>query len=465
MRTQFIVGCAIGLCAGLPAKAAPDFDAATVRVRKLLEQLVAADTENPPGNEARAAALGATRLQQAGIPFQLFDIAPGRQNLIVRIKGNGSAKPLLLLAHTDVVPTAGQPWTTPPHRLTEKDGYLYGRGTTDDLTDAALDLEVLVLLHELKIPLRRDVIVAWTGGEERSGDGIRWQLDHHPEVLNDAGIALNEGGGVELDAAGKGKSAAVHVAEKIYQDFTLRARGPSGHSSRPVAENSIYRLSGALQRLGAYRFPARFLPVTRQYFLATASREKPEVGAAMRALATAKGALPDGALRVLDQEPATASLLRTTCVATQLKGGTGPNVLPAEATATVNCRILPDEAAEGTRRRLVEVIQDPAVEVIPESSWGGSPPVPSEGEAPAAFAAVTARFYPGTPVVPFMSNFVTDSRALRGAGILAYGFGGLALTEEDGSRAHGADERIPAGSLRPAVEMTYALVFELAGVR
>jgi len=440
----------------------PDFDASVTRVRTLLEQLVAADTENPPGNEARAAALGAARLQAAGIPYQRFEFAPGRQNLIARIKGNGSARPLLLLAHTDVVPTAGQSWSSPPHRLTEKDGYLVGRGTTDDLSDAAMDLEVIVLLQELKVPLRRDVILAWTGDEERGGEGIRWQLQRHPEVLNDAALAMNEGGGVEIDATGKGKSAALHVAEKIYQDFTVRARGQSGHSSRPVPDNAIYKLAAALRRLGEHRFPPRFLPVTRAFFLATADSEKPAIGAAMRALASARGGLPREALIALDENPGIASLLRTTCVATQLAGGTGPNVLPAEAKANVNCRILPDETVEGTRRHLQEVVGDSAVEIVAEESFGGSPPVPIDGEGPAALEAVTRRFFPGIPVVPYMSNFVTDSRQLRAAGILAYGFTGMALTDEDSSRAHGADERIPVGALRPAIEMTYALVRALA---
>jgi len=442
--------------------AAPDFDVSAARVRTLLEQLVAADTENPPGNEARAAALGAARLQAAGIPYQLFEFAPGRQNLIARMRGNGSAKPLLLLAHIDVVPTAGQPWTSPPHRLTEKSGYLVGRGTTDDLSDAALDLEVLVLLQELKVPLRRDVILAWTGDEERGGEGIRWQLQRHPEVLNDAALALNEGGGVEIDAAGKGKSAALHVAEKIYQDFTLRARGQSGHSSRPVPDNAIYKLAAALRRLGEHRFPPRFLPVTRTFFLATADSEKPAIGAAMRALASAPGEFPADALKALDDEPGIAAMLRTTCVATQLAGGTGRNILPSEATANVNCRILPDETVEVTRRRLQEVIGDPAVEVVPEPHFGGSPPVPSDGEGPATLAEVTHRFFPGIPVVPYMSNFTTDSRYLRAAGILAYGFSGMALTREDDRRAHAADERIPVDAVRRAVEMAYALVLALA---
>jgi acetylornithine deacetylase/succinyl-diaminopimelate desuccinylase-like protein len=455
----------VGLAAAslaVPAPA-PDFDAAAANVRRLLERLVAANTENPPGDEARAAAAGAQRLTQAGITFQLFDFAPGRQNLVARIKGNGSARPLLLLAHTDVVPTVGQSWASPPHQLTEKDGYLVGRGTTDDLFAAALHLETLVLLHERKVPLRRDVIVAWTGGEERSGDGVRWQLQHHPESFGDAAVALNEGGGVEIDGSGKGKSGVLHVAEKIYHDFTLRAHGKSGHSSRPVPDNAIYKLAEALRRLGEFRFPARFLPVTRNYFLATAGSEKPAIGAAMRALANASRPLPGDALNTLDQEPSIAALLRTTCVATQLAAGTGPNALPSEANANVNCRILPDETVEGTRRKLVEAIANPAVEVVAGMEWGGSPPTSSEGEVPAALASVTRRFYPGIPFVPYMSSFVTDSRYLRAAGIPTYGFDGIALTDEDSSRAHGVDERIPVGSLRRAVEMNYAIAIAIAG--
>ncbi len=456
---------ALGSFLPSPARAAPpDLSASLPRVRALLEQLVAAETVNPPGNEARAAGVGAARLRAAGVPHQVFEFAPGRANLVARLKGDGSAKPLLLLAHTDVVPTTNQPWTSPPHQLAEKDGYLVGRGTLDDLGAAALWLEVVQVLHERKVPLRRDVILAWTGDEERGGDGLAWQLEHARDSIADAGLALNEGGGVELDAKGKAMSCAIHVAEKIYVDFELRARGPSGHSSRPLPDNAIYRLSRALARLGPHRFPPRFLPVTRAFFLATASAEEPALRDAMKALAASEGALPPDALQVLDRKPSVASLLRTTCVATQLAGGSGPNVLPAEATANVNCRILPDESPEDVRRRLAEVVGDPGIEIVAKPGFGGaSPQSPLGGDGPDAIARVVRRHFPDVPVIPYMSSFVTDSRALRAAGIPTYGFDGIATTDEESSRAHAADERMPARALGPALQMMYELVLDLAG--
>ena len=180
-----------------------DLDGLAARVRTLVEALVAADTENPPGNEARAVAVGAARLRAEGIPFETFEFAPGRSNLIVRLKGDGSGKPLLLLAHIDVVPTAGQPWTVPAHQVTVKGDRLYGRGVYDDLSMAAAELEVAILLAKTRTPLRRDVIVAWTGGEETAGDGLRWQLANHPEAIADAGLVLNEGGNFRLGPDGK----------------------------------------------------------------------------------------------------------------------------------------------------------------------------------------------------------------------------------------------------------------------
>jgi acetylornithine deacetylase/succinyl-diaminopimelate desuccinylase-like protein len=319
------------------------------------------------------------------------------------------------------------------------------------------------VLHERKVPLRRDVILAWTGDEERGGGGLAWLLEHARDAVGDAGLAFNEGGGVELDAGGRAMSCSIHVAEKIYVDFEIHARGKSGHSSRPVADNAIYRLSRALTRLGAHRFPPRFFPVTRGYFLATAGAEQPALRDAMTALARAEGPLPRGPLEVLDGNPRLASLLRTTCVATQLAAGSGPNVLAADATANVNCRILPDESAEDVRRKLVEIVEDPAIEIVAKPGFGGrSPQSPLAGEGPDAITRVIRRRFPDVPVIPYMSSFVTDSRQLRAAGIPTYGFDGIAITDEEGSRVHGADERMPTRALGPALETMYELVVELA---
>jgi len=429
--------------------------------RALLAELVAADTSNPPGNEARAAEIGAARLEKAGIPFRVMEFAPGRANLVARLEGNGSAPPLLMLAHIDVVGAEGQAWSTDPHTLTEVDGYLVGRGASDDLGMAALELEVLILLHERKIPLERDVVVAWTGDEESGGLGLGWILENESSQVA-AEIVLNEGGALVLGNDGRPRHLAIQTAEKIYQDFELVARGTTGHSSVPLADNAISRLARGLARLDAHRFPARLLPVTRAYLAGRAPLEPPERAAAMRTLADAEDPLPVDAVRILDADPNLAAMLRTTCVATQLSGGTRANALPAEARATVNCRVLPDERLAKVRDALVEIVDDPAIEVRALDEFGAGAASPVNGEAPRAIRAVAEQMWPGVAVVPFMSRGATDSRLMRAEGMQAYGIDPIAMTEEDGRRAHGVDERIPVASLEPAVEFLYRVVVELA---
>ncbi len=460
-------------CGVVPAAAQPmvvrrepsleriDFAAAAERVREILAQLVAADTTNPPGNEARAVGVGKALLDKAGIPYEVYDFAPGRENLVGRLAGDGTKKPVLLLAHIDVVGTEGQSWTTDPRKLVEKDGYLYARGVSDDLGMAALALEVLLLLHEQKVPLARDVVVAWTGDEESGGAGIRWLLEHAPESL-DAAVVINEGGNVRLDERGRPKYLALQTAEKTYQDYEITAHGPSGHSSTPVDDNAIYRLAAGLTRLAEHRFPPRLLPVTRAYLAARAELESPDVAAAMRKVAGAEGEIPADALAVLERDPALAATLRTTCVATLLSGGSRANALPAQAQATVNCRILPGETPDDVQRELVRVLADPALEVRPVGEFGHGEPSPLAGEGPEAIRAAIEQMWPGLPIVPFMSRGATDSRFLRARGTPAYGMNPIALGEEDERRAHGADERIPANQLEPALELLYRLVVELA---
>jgi acetylornithine deacetylase/succinyl-diaminopimelate desuccinylase-like protein len=442
-----------------------DYDHATAEVRELLGALVAADTSNPPGNEARAVALGAERLRGAGIAYEVTEFAPGRQNLVARLRGDGREPPLLLLAHIDVVGTSGQTWTADPHVMTERDGFLIGRGVGDDLGMAAVVLEEILLLQRRSTALRRDVILAWTGDEESGGAGIRWLLANRPDTIR-AELALNEGGGLVLD---DGRDAVTYVslqtAEKTYQDFDVTAHGPTGHSSVPLAENAIYALAGGLARLGAHRFPPRVIPVTRAYFAGRAAVEAPEYARAMRTVAAAKGTPPRAAVAVLDRDPMLAATLRTTCVVTTVSGGTKRNALPGDATANVNCRILPDESVADVQRTLVAVLADPRLEVRATDEFSHAEPSPLEGPGPAALRRVLDATWPGVPVVPFMSRVATDSRFLRAAGIPAYGLNPIAMTEADGRRAHGVDERIPLASLRRGVEFLDRIVLELAAAR
>jgi len=438
-----------------------DFPVAARAARDTLGALVAADTTNPPGNEARAVAIGRARLDAVGIPYVVSEFAPGRENLVARLAGSGAAKPILLLAHIDVVGTEGQEWSTDPRKMTDVGGYLVGRGVADDLGMAAIALETLVLVKKSGVALERDVIVAWTADEESGGGGIRWLLEHAPETIA-AEIAFNEGGGLQLDEHGRPKLLELQTAEKTYQDFTISARGTTGHSSVPRPDNAIYELSAGLTRLGAFSFPPRLLPVTRAYFQLRAEQEPPDVGAAMRKLAASEGDLPADALAVLDRDPTLAASLRTTCVATMLTGGSRANALPAKATATVNCRILPGESAVDVQREIVRVLADPKLEVTPTDEFGFGQPSALGGPGPIAVRAVVEDMWPGLPIVPFMSRGATDSRFLRAKGIDAYGIDPIGMSEPDASRMHGVDERIPDASLEPGLEFLYRLVLELA---
>lgn len=443
------------------AAAGVDFAAGARSARAMIDELVTADTTNPPGNEARAVAIGKKRLDAAGIPYVVSEFAPGRENLVARLAGDGSAKPLLLLAHIDVVGTEGQDWSTDPRKVTEVGDYLQARGVADDLGMAALEIETLVLLKQSGVKLARDVIVAWTGDEESGGAGIRWLFDNAPEQIA-AELALNEGGGIQLDAQGRPKLVQLQTAEKQYQDFTITARGSTGHSSVPKPDNAIYELAVGLARLGEHTFPPRLLPVTRAFFAARAGLEPPDVAAAMRSLAAAEGAPPADALAVLDRDPSFSATVRTTCVATMISGGTRVNSLPAKATANVNCRILPGESVADVQRELQRVLNDPRLEVAPTSEFGSGEPSALTGPGPLAIRAVVEQMWPGLPIVPFMSRGATDSRFLRAKGIDAYGINPIGLTDDDESRMHGIDERIPAASLQPGLEFLYRLVVELA---
>jgi acetylornithine deacetylase/succinyl-diaminopimelate desuccinylase-like protein len=453
--------------------AEPDFDSAAKSARELLAELVSVDTTNPPGNENRAAEIVARRLGRAEVSASTLDFAPGRANLVARLKaaGGGGDKPVVLLGHLDVVGTSGQNWTSDPHKLVERDGFLYGRGVMDDLGMAAVNVETFLLLKRSGAALKRDVVLALVGDEESGGSGAKDLLARHRELLigaaasGEGSVVFNEVGGPVLGADGKVKFVGLQAAEKVYQDFELVAHGKTGHSSVPQADNAIYKLSRALDRLGRFHFPVRLLDVTRAYLEGRAAVEPPRLAKAMRAAAKAKGAVPAAALKVLDENPTLAATLRTTCVATMLSGGTRVNSLAAEAKANVNCRILPDESSEDVRAALARVIGDAGIEIVPVGEFGKASPSPIAGEGPEAVRAAARALWPDAPIIPFLALGATDSRYTRAAGIPSYGLFPYPLTEEDARRAHGIDERIPAASLRAGVELYYRLLSELAAKR
>lgn len=449
-------------CHSVLAAEPVDFDRSTKTFRQTLEALVRAKPVNPPGNEARATEILAARLKAEGIPFQTMEFAPGRTNLVARLKGTGEKKPLLLLAHTDVVGTENQDWSVPPHELTEKDGFLYGRGTRDDLSMAVSNLETFINLKRSGEKLKRDVILAFTGDEESGGSGIRAMLEKHPEWV-DAEIGLNEGGALIHDETGKVTSALLSVAEKTYQDFTLLVKGTTGHSSVPKGDNAIYLMSAALDRLAKFKPKERLLPATREYFKKRATLEKkPEVAKAMTDLANATGALPKKALAVLEKDPLIGPQLFTTCIPTTIQGGVRMNSLPPDVKVNINCRILPDEPITNVERRLAQIIQDPRIQISKAVGFGVGGASPVAGTVPDAVRKVMAEMFPGAPVIASMVTGATDSRFLRTRDVQMYGLSPISTMEIDFARSHGIDERISVSAIRPGLEYEYRLVLELA---
>ena len=443
--------------------ASPDYEDLASDVRNTLKRFVEADTTSPPGNESRIVTIVKERLEAAAIPYDIMEFAAGRQNIVARLKGSGPERPMLLIAHSDVVSAEGQPWTKPAHRLTEENGYLYGRGVLDDLGRAAINLEVVIHLKKSRTPLRRDVIFALTGGEEVEGAGIRHLLANRPDLI-DAEFAINEGAGVTLDKTGIPIFNAIQVAEKVYQDFELTTVGTAGHSSVPLGDNAISRLSRALARLADYERPARLMPATRAYYRNLSRIEgDPVRKQAMIDLATSERALPTAALEVLQQNPNDSANLRTTCVLTVINGGSGRNALPAQAQANINCRMLPDESLTQLKTDLETIINDREVSVKALDIAISSPPSPHDSDVMATIDRVTQQIWPGLPTIPTVSNYGTDSAFLRAHGIPSYGLMPYPLTEEDAMTMHGADERLSVRGLRIGTEYTYLLLLALAG--
>jgi acetylornithine deacetylase/succinyl-diaminopimelate desuccinylase-like protein len=425
------------------------------RYRQVLEQMVEVDTSH--GGETKLLEPIAALYRDAGVPVQILESAPGRGNLVARLKGSGAKKPLLLLAHVDVVPVEGQPWTVPPFAVTEKDGFLWGRGINDDKSMAAAIVALTLELAHTRAPLTRDVIVALTSGEETGGSaGARWLCEKHPELL-DAEIALNEGGGAQVtDDLAKPVAFGVGVSEKIFQTFGLEVKGKGGHSSRPpTSGDPVVALARALVKIGEYRFPAKLLPEEKAYYEAELPYAAKEYVAAMKhAIASAPRIAPaDDA--VLVKDAGYNSGIRTTCVTTMLEGSPQDNVLPTTAKAKVNCRILPGETRAQVKATLEKLIADTNVVVTQADDFGDAAASPFEGEVVDAVRKAVQSRFPGTPVVPGLSSGTTDSRFLRTIGIKAYGVSpGMGSRAEGaaGHGAHGPDERKPIKWMDPGAE-------------
>jgi acetylornithine deacetylase/succinyl-diaminopimelate desuccinylase-like protein len=459
------------LLLGLSLLAAPAFSQSKPALdpeqqlsRDVFEELIELDTSQSSGDMLKAARAMSRRLLAAGFPqadVRVFETGPKRGNLVARLRGTGKKKPLLLLAHLDVVEAKREDWSVAPYELTEKDGYFYGRGTSDDKYMAASFVTNLIRYRREKYKPDRDIIVALTTDEEISDEhhyGINWLIEKQRPLI-EAEFALNEGGGVGV-VDGKPAWNSLQTTEKLYQTFFLEVKDSGGHSSQPRKENAIYTLAAGLTRLAAFSFPVDLNPTTRAYFERMASIEKTALAADMRASLAPR---PDPkAIERLSAKPPYNAQLRTTCVATQLMAGHAENALPQLARATVNCRILPGQSVESVEKTLAKVLSSEQIVIIPKQR-----DTPSEGSAlnpelTAAIEKLSAQFWPGIGMLPTMSAGATDSRFLRNAGIPAYGHSGLAQDIFD-VRAHGKDERVPVNAFYEGQRYLFLLVKELAG--
>jgi acetylornithine deacetylase/succinyl-diaminopimelate desuccinylase-like protein len=425
--------------------------------REIFQQLIEINTTDSIGDCTAAAKAMAERLKAVGFPEEDIKVLgphPRKGNLVARLRGTGARKPILLLAHIDVVEAKRDDWSFDPFKFLEKDGYYYGRGTSDDKAMAAIFIANLIRFKQEGIKPDRDIIVALTADEE-GGDynGVEWLLKNHPHLIA-ADFGLNEGGGGAV-RNGRKLFNSVQASEKVYQSFLFEVKNKGGHSSRPVKDNAIYHLAAALQRLAQFDFPVNLNEVTRAYLERVSKIESGETAAAMKGVAQNPSDVKSVAY--VGNMPAYNATMRTTCVATMLEAGHAENALPQTARATVNCRILPTETAEQTRATLIKVVNDSRVTITPIKEPKPSPPSPLSAEVMKPIEMITEQMWPGVPIVPVMSTGATDSLYLRKAGIPIYGTSGI-FGDIDDSRAHGKDERIGVKAFYDGQEYLYRLV-------
>ena len=440
--------------------------------REIYAELVSINTADSVGSVTRAVEAMAKRFRDAGFPSEDVKILtpagkPTKGNLVVRYRGRGganAAKPILLLAHVDVVAARREEWPRDPFTMVEENGYFLGRGTADDKAMAAIFTANVLRYRAEGWRPERDLILALTADEE-SGDanGAEWLVKEHRADI-DAAFAINEGGGGTLDGQGPTAKPLFHsiqAAEKVYTDFTLTATNPGGHSSVPRPDNVIYELTDALSRLSKFSFPVELNPTTRAFFEQTAKVEKPEIAAAMRAIvANPKDA---AASATLSRDPRYNSMLRTTCVATRLAGGHAYNALPQTASANVNCRMAPTSSSEAVRATIARVIADTGVKITFTQGRGPDFPTSVPPVEPALLAAtidITKKMFGDIPVIPTMSTGATDGHYLRAAGIPTYGVSGI-FSSPGETNSHGRDEKLRVKSFYDGLEFLDQLVRRL----
>ena len=433
--------------------------------REVYRELIEINTVDPDGDNTAAARAMAKRLLDAGFDpddVRVIEPAPRKGNLVARLRGSGGSRPLLLLAHIDVVDAKKEDWSDgiDPFRLTERDGYFYGRGTIDDKSMAAFYVANLIRMKREGFRPARDVVVALTADEEGgTHNGVRHLLQEH-RALIDAEFAINEGAaGLYVNRVPR--QLRVQVSEKSYLSFELEASNAGGHSSEPRPDNAIYDLAAALDRVGKLDFPVRMTYVLRQLAEKEAGFADAELSAALEAVAA--GTPTEAHLRLMAAKPYYNNQMRTTCVATRLEGGHADNALPQRAKATVNCRLLPGDKGDFVLGELKKAAGDKVAVRFKNPPY--DPPA-TDARSPVidAIARVAATVWPGVEVVPVMSAGATDGSQLRSAGIPVFGVNGVFI-ERGENRLHGRDERLGVREFFDGLEFHYRLATALAAGR
>jgi acetylornithine deacetylase/succinyl-diaminopimelate desuccinylase-like protein len=457
-----IAGGVTGVClASSSAADAPE----NALARSIFKELIEINTTDSVGSVTLASEAMAKRLLEAGYPaadVRVLGPNERKKNLVVRLRGTGKHKPVLLIGHLDVVEARREDWTTDPFRFLEQDGYFYGRGTLDMKDGDAIMVTTLIRLKKEGFKPSRDIILALTADEEGgSSNGVDWLLRNHRELL-DAQFVLNHDGFSVISDHGTEQFYELDATEKIYADYQLSTTHPGGHSSLPVPENAIYELAQGLTRISAYEFPVELNGVTRGYYEQMAKIESGQRAADMRAILQPQ---PDpAAVQRLSHDPLDHSTMRTTCVATRLEGGHANNALPQRAQAIVNCRILPGHSPEEVRQKLIEVLSDPGItvryvaddgqisEVAPDRR--GFPPPPPDPQVMTPLKRLVDQMWPGLTIVPRMATGATDGVLTTAAGLPTYTVTGIAVDRSD-IRMHGRDERVGVGSFYRGNEFFY----------
>lgn len=427
-------------------------DAGRDEFRAIYKEMVEIDSSPTTGSCTKVVRAAEARLQAAGFSGSDVQVVipegrPDDGNIVARIRAPKPAKkPVLLLAHIDVVDAKREDWVRDPFTLIEENGYFYARGSADDKAMGAVFLDLMIRLRqERNFKPKRDLVMALTCGEETSNrvNGVDYLLKNHRDMI-DAAFAINEGAGGLLSADGKPAVLHVQAGEKIHQVYQLEVTNPGGHSSRPVPDNAIYRLAAATQKVSGLSFPIQVTPVVREHFRVTGPLVGGELGAAMSVVARN----PDdaAALKVLTADPSYNSVLHTTCVATQIEGGHAPNALPQRAVTTLSCRVMQGTTPEQVKQTLDQAIGDPQVKVSIVRRRDGSSAPPLTDEIMGPVRAQAAKLWPGVPIAPTMTPGATDGRFLMNSGIPTYGMSGMFSTPGE-SNAHGLNEKIRVKSL------------------